>query len=49
MLKHAAKFTLVEGIGNIFNVLGKMAIAASTTFIGFLMIYYWKEVRDQTP
>jgi len=49
MVKHAAKFTLVEGIGNIFNALGKMAIAASTTCIGFVMIYYWKSVREQTP
>jgi len=49
MMKHAAKFVLVEGIGNIFNALGKMAIASSTAFIGFLMIYYWKEVREKTP
>ena len=46
ILKHAGKFTLVAGIGNIFMILGKMCIASLTTFLGFIMMETWPEISD---
>lgn len=46
MLKHAGKFTLVSGIGNIFIILGKMTIASLTTLIGFLIMENWVEIKE---
>lgn len=46
MLKHAGKFTLVSGIGNIFMVLGKMAIASLTTLLGFVIMENWAEIKE---
>lgn len=47
ILKHADKFILVNGIGNIFMFLGKMSIASCTAFIGFMMLDYWPEIKDK--
>lgn len=38
MLKHAAKFSFVSGIGNVFMVLGKMAISAVTCLLCFIVL-----------
>lgn len=46
ILKHAGKFTLVAGIGNIFMILGKMCIASLTTFLGFIIMMNWNEISD---
>lgn len=46
MMKHAGKFTLVSGIGNIFMVLGKMTIASLTTLMGFLIMENWPEIEE---
>lgn len=46
ILKHAEKFSLVSGIGNIFIILGKMTIASLTTFLGFVIIENWDEIHD---
>eukprot|EP00347_Sterkiella_histriomuscorum_P005869 403354968 len=46
ILKHAGKFTLVSGIGNIFMVLGKMTIASLTTLIGFIIMENWVEIKE---
>lgn len=46
LIKHAGKFTLVAGIGNIFMVLGKMSIAALTTLMGFLIMENWDEIEE---
>jgi len=44
ILKHAGKFSLVAGIGNIFMVLGKMTIASVTCLVGFIIIENWEEI-----
>jgi hypothetical protein len=46
ILKHAGKFTLVSGIGNIFMILGKMSIASLVTLIGFLLIENWPSIEE---
>jgi len=46
ILKHSAKFTMVQGIGNIFMFLGKMTIASLTTLIGFLIIENWVQIEE---
>jgi|JI9StandDraft_2_1071091.scaffolds.fasta_scaffold422217_1 hypothetical protein len=38
MLKHAAKFSFVSGIGNVFMTLGKMAISSITGLICFIIL-----------
>lgn len=38
ILKHADKFMVVSGIGNVFMFLGKMSIASLTAFSGFVII-----------
>jgi len=38
MLKHAAKFSFVSGIGNVFMTLGKMAISSITCLIVFFVL-----------
>ncbi len=45
-MKHAAKFTLVNGIGGIFIALGKATIASMTTLIGFLIMENWAEIKQ---
>jgi len=35
---------MVSGLGGIFMMLGKMAISAITTFLGFLMIENWQAI-----
>ena len=46
ILKHAGKFSLVAGIGNVFMVLGKMTIASVTCFAGFIIIENWGEIEE---
>ncbi|CDW78517.1 UNKNOWN [Stylonychia lemnae] len=46
IIKHAGKFSLVAGIGNIFMVLGKMTIASLTCLFGFLIIENWEEIHE---
>jgi choline transporter-like protein 2/4/5 len=46
ILKHAAKFTMVQGIGNVFMFLGKMTIASITTFIGFIIMENWASIEE---
>ena len=43
MLKHASKFAFVSGLGNVFMVLGKMAISAVTCLIAFFPLDYMTE------
>jgi len=38
ILKNAAKFSMVSSIASVFMFLGKVAIAVSTTWIGFLLM-----------
>lgn len=45
ILKHADKFMLVSGLGNIFMFLGKMSIASLTAFVGFIILENWTEVK----
>jgi hypothetical protein len=47
ILKHGDKFLAVSGLGNIFMFLGKMSIASLTTFIGYLILENWAEVKDK--
>lgn len=47
MLKHADKFMLVSGIGNIFMFLGKMSIASLTAFVGFVIMEKWPEIETK--
>ena len=47
ILKHADKFMLVSGIGNIFMFLGKMSIASLTAFVGFIILENWPEIKTK--
>lgn len=47
ILKHADKFLLVGGIGNIFMFLGKMSIASITAFVGFIIMEKWAVIKEQ--
>lgn len=46
ILKYAGEFGFTASVGGIFMFLGKMAISASVTFSGFLMIMHWDSVKD---
>ena len=45
ILKHADKFMLVSGIGNIFMFLGKMSIASLTAFVGYIILENWISIK----
>lgn len=47
ILKHAAKFTIVEGLGDVFMILGKMCIASVSTFTAYLIVSYWPGLDDK--
>jgi hypothetical protein len=47
ILKHGDKFLAVSGLGNIFMFLGKMSIASLTTFIGYLILENWAEIKEK--
>ena len=47
VLKHASKFFVISGLGGIFMLLGKMTIASLTTFVGYIIIDNWPDIRDR--
>ena len=38
LLKNALRYTLVEGLGHLLILIGTIAIASSSTYIGYLII-----------
>jgi len=46
VLKNLDKFSLVNGIGNIFMFLGKMTIASLTALLGFIMMRKWESIAN---
>jgi len=46
MLKHAATFAISTGVTNIIIFLGKMLVSLIATFVGFILVTDWAEVKD---